>query len=149
MLRVIGNQSASTDGGLRKIISFIAAILFLPVFLHRSGIFTLININERGFIVSLLIIIFCPLAAFTCKSETLLLLLIAAFNCVFILIAAFGMPYSEQFSITLTMSYLSALFVVFSAYSLIKRLEASATPEHFFTERTYRCVSEQKNNARG
>lgn len=131
MLRVIRNQSASTDGELRKVISFIAAILFLPVFLDGSGIFTLININERGFIVSLLIIIFCPLATFTRKSETPLLLLIAVFNCVFIRIAAFGMPYSEQFSITLTMSYLLALFVGFSAYRLIKKLAASATPERF------------------
>lgn len=119
------------------IVSLLAALLFLPVFLDRSGIFNSVSFDARGFPVSLLVILCFPVAAFACRSESALIALGAVVMCILLPTAVFGILHPEHFSPALAVSYLSSLFVGFSAYSLIKRLEPSATPERVLLTGVY------------
>lgn len=137
MSELIGNSFAAATGRQKMAVSLLAVMLFLPVFLNRSGIFNSLSLDARGFPVSLLIAVMLPVAIFACRSVSALIVLAAVVVCILLPTVALGIIDPEHFSLTLAMSYLSSLFVGFSAYSLMTRLQSSAAPERFLLTGVY------------
>lgn len=134
---MIKNPLAKTDSKQLKVVSLLAGMLFLPVFLDSSGIFNSTSFDARGIPSSILIALLFPFAVFMCKSATSFYVLTVLVICVLFPTATFGVFNSQYFSLTLVMSYILPLFVGFSACSLIKRIEPSATPERVLLAGVY------------
>lgn len=134
---MIKNPLAKTDSKQLKVVSLLAGMLFLPVFLDSSGIFNSTSFDARGIPSSILIALLFPFAVFMCKSATSFYVLTVLVICVLFPTATFGVFNSQYFSLTLVMSYILPLFVGFSACYLIKRIEPSATPERVLLAGVY------------
>lgn len=137
MSELTGNSLASATGRQKAVDVFFAAILFLPVFFDQTGIFNSLSLEARGLPVSLLAIVFFPIAIFACRSAPALIVLAAVIVCILLPTAVLGVVDPEHFSLTLVMSYLSSLFVGFSACSLMIRFGSSAAPERFLLTGVY------------
>lgn len=131
------NSLAGAAGRRKAAVSFLAVLLYLPVFLNGSGLFNSLSLDARGFPASLLVAVLLPIAIFTCRSASALIVLAAVVVCILLPTAVLGVIDPEYFSLTLSMSYLSSLLVGFSAYSLMTRLESSAAPEQILLTGVY------------